>query len=100
MKSKLSSLRKDIDRINIDLLNLLNKRIKTAMKIGVIKARNGLPVSDMAREREIIHSLVLRNEGPIDTKGLKAIFKSVIRETKRIERITHREQDFTAGQKS
>lgn len=100
MKNRLGLLRKEIDRINDELLDLLNRRVRTAMKIGVIKAQNNLPVSDRSREQEIIRSLVAKNPGPIDSKGVRAIFKSVIMETKRIERIAHREQDFKAGKKA
>lgn len=75
-----------IDRLNHAILRLLQTRVAVAKRIGVIKRKHGLPISDLSREKAILDNLVKENQGPLDDKALLAIFKAIIRETKRLER--------------
>lgn len=75
-----------IDKINHQLLELLNTRVTAARKIGFIKKKKGLPISDPKREKAILDNLVKDNKGPMDNRGIFKIFKAIIAETKRIER--------------
>ncbi len=77
--------RKKIDDINLDILALMHKRVDAAKRIGEIKKSRGLAISDASREKAIIDHLVKQNKGPLDNKGLRSIFRTIIRETKRIE---------------
>ena len=49
----INELRKDIDRIDEELVSLIRERMETAAKIGEYKRENNLPVYDPAREREL-----------------------------------------------
>ena len=49
----INELRKDIDRIDKELVSLVRERMETAAKIGQYKRENNLPVYDPAREREL-----------------------------------------------
>ncbi|MBQ7120288.1 MAG: chorismate mutase [Oscillospiraceae bacterium] len=49
----MNELRKDIDRIDEELVSLIRERMETAAKIGEYKRENNLPVYDPAREREL-----------------------------------------------
>jgi chorismate mutase len=75
-----------IDAINRALLKLLQRRVAAAMRIGAIKKKKGLAISDRGREQAILDHLVKLNKGPVDEKGVRVIFKAIIKETKRIER--------------
>ncbi len=50
----LQDLRKNIDQIDNELLELFEKRMKTALDIAQYKKDNNLPVMDPKRERELI----------------------------------------------
>jgi len=78
--------RSRIDKINRALLALLQTRVAAARRIGAIKKKNGMAISDRKREKAIVDHLVALNKGPLDEKGVRVIFKTIIRETKRIER--------------
>jgi chorismate mutase len=78
--------RSKIDGINRALLALLQKRVAAAKKIGAIKKKKGMAIADRGREQAILDHLVKLNKGPLDEQGVRVIFKTIIRETKRIER--------------
>jgi chorismate mutase len=97
---RLKPLRNKIDIINVELLRLLNKRVSVAEQIGKIKSNIGAPVSDAAREKMIIDALLEKNSGPMDELAVKRIFGTIIKETKRIERIAHSESKSAPGKKA
>jgi len=95
---ELEPLRKKIDVINKKLLSLLSMRSGIANRIGHRKALLNLPVSDLKREAAILKSLQDANQGPLDSRAVRAIFSVIIRETKRIERKANREQIIKTSQ--
>ena len=58
MKKRLTEIRKDIDRIDDELLGLLIKRLKLGKEIGEVKREIGRVVADEAREKQIFHRLI------------------------------------------
>ncbi len=54
---KLLTLRKKIDACDADLIALLAKRFSYTRKIGKIKAEQGLPAQDSARERIVLEQV-------------------------------------------
>ena len=50
----LASLRSEIDRIDEELVALLNRRAELALQIGQVKQQQGLEVWSAAREDEVI----------------------------------------------
>jgi prephenate dehydratase/chorismate mutase len=85
--------RKEIDRIDQQLIDLLNLRAETAIRLGREKHNAGLPVCDPEREREILERIRSLNAGPLDSDALERIFQQVICESKR------QEERFTARTK-
>lgn len=53
----LDELRAEIDKIDDQLINLFQKRMEVASKIGQYKKENGLPVLNSQREREILNNI-------------------------------------------
>jgi chorismate mutase/prephenate dehydratase len=70
--------RKEIDLIDRKLLDLLNQRLRIAMKIGRIKKEMGGKIYDSKREKEVLERLRTRNKGPLEEKNLKKIFKTIM----------------------
>ena len=52
--NKINKLRKEIDRIDQDLIDLLKNRLSIAKEIGQVKASNLLSINDIDRENKII----------------------------------------------
>ncbi|MBQ3437141.1 MAG: chorismate mutase [Fusobacterium sp.] len=52
--TQLEIFRKEIDEINIKLIELFKKRMEISKKIGDFKKENDIPILDLNREKEII----------------------------------------------
>lgn len=55
---KLTELRKEIDAIDGEVINLIGKRFEISRKIGKIKRENGFVIEDKKRENEIIEDRI------------------------------------------
>jgi chorismate mutase/prephenate dehydratase len=78
MTSPLDRLRSRIDRLDDQLLKLLNERARTARKIGAEKARRREEVYASTRERQILERLEAANRGPLPNEAVEEIFRAVI----------------------
>lgn len=77
--------RGQIDKIDDQLVNLLNERAKLAARLAVLKATAGRPPRDEGREREVLARVFQANGGPLDTKALSNIFRCIMNETRRAQ---------------
>lgn len=75
----IGKLRKQIDHVDGEMLDLLNKRLKIAKQIGKIKKLNKEDVYAPNREKEILLTLVKKNKGPLPNDELKDIFREIIK---------------------
>jgi len=78
--------RSEIDAIDDQLLDLLNKRVGIAVKVGQSKKLNGVALRDPAREREVLERARNKNSGPLDEQAVEKLFSCIIRESRRIQR--------------
>ena len=76
--------RQKIDRLDAELLRLLNRRALIAVKLAAIKIACGLPAYDGRRERQVLARVHSRNLGPFAGESVVRIFACVIRETRKI----------------
>src|SRR4030095_2462972 len=77
--------RSEIDEIDRELLRLLNRRARLAMKVGAIKTAAGLPCCDPEREGMVLGKLKAANPGPLDHEAVTKLFRRIIRESRRVE---------------
>ena len=79
-EEEISPHRENIDRLNNEIINLLNERLQAALSIGEIKKKYGKPVVDKTREQVILNSIRKKAElKGLDPDGLERIFKEIIR---------------------
>jgi shikimate dehydrogenase len=76
--NEITKIRQRIDKIDDQLLNLINRRIRAAGEIGAIKKRSGTAVVDSKRERQIYQRLCALNSGPLKEDALHKVFRAVI----------------------
>ena len=74
----LEKYRKEIDKIDQQIFDLLLKRQEIAANIGKIKERLGLEVFDPARERKILRSLTSKADGNLSYNTIRTIFNEII----------------------
>lgn len=79
--------RKEINRLDSELLRIFNERAALALKIGEIKKERGLPVYDPEREKLIFEAMSTANPGPLENEAITRLFERVIDESRRLERL-------------
>ncbi|HSS18566.1 MAG TPA: bifunctional chorismate mutase/prephenate dehydratase [Pyrinomonadaceae bacterium] len=77
--------RSEIDRLDEELLRLLNQRAQLALKVGELKKDSGLSVCNHTREREVIERMCSLNAGPLDDRAVVELYRVVIHEARRIQ---------------
>ena len=70
------NLRKEIDRIDTELLNLFEQRMDCVKKIGAYKKENNLPLKDAEREKAHLSALCEKSR-PEFEEYVKALFSSL-----------------------
>jgi chorismate mutase len=76
--------RREIDRLDDQLLLLLNQRARIACELGAIKIASGLAAYDGRRERQVLARMRAENQGPLGPGSVVNIFRRIILETRRI----------------
>ncbi len=74
----IEKLRREINKIDDEILKLLNKRAITAIEIGKTKKKIGILPYRPARERDIINSLLKKNKGPLNPEDIKNIYREIM----------------------
>ena len=85
---KIEDWRDEIDRLDEQLVKLLNARSQCAIELGRIKRELGLAIYSPDREREVIAHVTGINPGPLDRTAVRRLFERIIDESRRIERVT------------
>lgn len=83
----IDDIRREIDRLDDELLRIFNARATLALRIGEIKKERGLPVYDPGREKRIFDRMQTANPGPLEDAAIVRLFERVIDESRRLERI-------------
>lgn len=83
--SSLASLREHIDRIDAQILTLLNRRARLAARIGRSKRQDGTRVYVPERERQIFARLGKLNRGPLSNEAVRAIYREIISASRALE---------------
>ncbi len=82
--------RAEIDSIDNELLRLINRRARLAVRVGMIKQRAGRPLCDRDREREVLARAQRVNLGPLTDLAVAKIFRRIIYESRQIQTATAR----------
>ncbi|WP_406696792.1 prephenate dehydratase [Singulisphaera sp. Ch08] len=82
----LASFRSEIDRIDKELITLLNHRAEIALQIGQVKQKQGLEVWSAAREDEVIARALATSRGPLPAETLRLIFRELMSGSRSLQR--------------
>jgi chorismate mutase / prephenate dehydratase len=81
----IAGLRMQIDRIDRELVTLMNQRAKLAHEIGKIKDSQGIAAYDAAREEEVLARISESNRGPLPATAIRAIYRELISASRALE---------------
>ena len=82
----LASLRGEIDRIDKELVALLNRRAEIALQIGLVKQKQGLEIWSPAREDEVLTRALSASRGPLPPETLRLIFRELMSGSRALQR--------------
>ncbi len=85
-QQSLARLRAQIDKLDQQILALINERAKLAAEIGTLKNEHGLEVYSPAREEEVIRHVLARNRGPLSDTCVRAIFRELMSGSRALQR--------------
>lgn len=76
--SSLEKLRREIDRIDDQILSSLNKRIEIVKEIGELKQANNIVAYHPDREKEVYSRLKEKNKGSFPDRALEAVYREIM----------------------
>jgi chorismate mutase / prephenate dehydratase len=84
---ELKTYRVQIDKLDLQILKLINERAGLAAKIGKVKSETNDNVFSPAREEEVITNVVAANKGPLPEVTVRAIYREIISGSRALQRI-------------
>ncbi len=74
----ISEHRKAIDKLDTQIVRLLNERTRHVLAIGELKRKAGEEVYSPQREQAVLNRLCKLNTGPMKNESLKAIYREIM----------------------
>jgi len=75
---RLAKSRNKIDKIDHDIIDLLNKRAEVTLEVRKIKKGLKKDIYTPHREKEIYEKILKNNKGPLREESLKAIYREIM----------------------
>lgn len=85
-RAAIRGLRVEIDRIDREVVTLLNRRARMARRIGVLKAKLGTPIFEPGREAEVLARVAARSRAPLTVSSVEQIFRAVMKVMRELQR--------------
>jgi chorismate mutase / prephenate dehydratase len=79
----IEKLRREIDRLDEELVRLLNRRAALAQQVGTLK--NGAPAYRPEREAEVLRRVAEASGGPLSGARVAAVFREIISACRALE---------------
>ncbi|WP_181349904.1 bifunctional 3-deoxy-7-phosphoheptulonate synthase/chorismate mutase [Thalassobacillus sp. CUG 92003] len=87
---QLDNLRNEMNQVNLQLLDLINKRGELVKEIGEIKQKQGITRFDPVRERDMLDEITDHNEGPFEQSTIEHLFKEIFKAALELQEDDHR----------
>jgi chorismate mutase/prephenate dehydratase len=83
----IKDLRSRIDKLDVQIVELVNKRAALAAEIGKHKDDHGGDIFLPAREEEVYKNILEANKGPLDSATIRAIFREIMSGSRAIQKV-------------
>lgn len=77
--NEMNQLRNKMDKVNLELLELINERAKLVQQIGEIKQKQSMKRFDPVRERDMLNHIINHNTGPFEAGTIEHLFKEIFK---------------------
>lgn len=78
MQKDLDVLRNKIQKIDHEIVSLLNQRIEAVDQIGQIKIKLGMPIIDKEREKHVLSHVMNTSHNPVHSNSIQKIYQTII----------------------
>ncbi len=85
-KPTLDALRRQIDALDRQLVELLNRRAEIVVQVGQLKRENAGPIFVPERERAVLEQVRRHNQGPLPDSCIEAIWRELMSGSFALER--------------
>lgn len=82
----LDARRAEIDRIDLQILRLLNERATAAGRIGDIKKQMTMAIYEPKREEQVFRNVLDNNAGPLSENAVRRLFERIIDEMRLLQK--------------
>src|SRR4051812_25620313 len=86
----LRDLRSRIDKLDVQILDLINKRANLASEIGRVKNDQGDEIFNPAREEEVLSNVLQvndKNKGPLPSETVRAVFREIVSASRALQKV-------------
>jgi chorismate mutase/prephenate dehydratase len=94
----IAKLRRELDRVDGEILGAMNRRAELAQQIGQLKQDDAQRVFDPDREAEVLDRAVAANRGPLGNEAIRAVFRELVSGTRAVQaptRVAYLGPEFT-----
>lgn len=77
-ENKITEHRNEIDEIDKEIVDILNRRAEIVHQIRTLKQQADLSLFDPKREEEIYEKIFSHNKGPLYNENLQEIFEKIL----------------------
>jgi chorismate mutase/prephenate dehydratase len=84
--ASIASLRGKIDRLDQQLVKVMNERAALALEIGKLKSDSGISAYAPSREDEVLCRVLALNKGPLGERAVRAVFRELISGSRSLEK--------------
>jgi chorismate mutase/prephenate dehydratase len=85
--AQIKSLRNQIDKLDLQILKMVNERASLAAQIGQIKNDQGAEVFSPAREEEVFKNVLQGNKGPLDEATVRAVYREIMSGARALQKV-------------
>ena len=82
---RLDSLRREIDKLDLEILELLQRRMALVEQIAFLKRQAGVEVQDAAREEAIFGRLAQEARTPLSPEAVERIFGEILKVSRELQ---------------
>ena len=74
----LRQLRSEIDGIDQQIVELINRRAELVVEVGRVKREHGVPIYTPHRESDVLRRILALNRGPMPARAIEAIYREIM----------------------
>ena len=84
---RLAECREEIDQVDVEILEMINRRTRIVEEIGRIKQDLNMAIYEPKREEQVFHNITSHNHGPLPNDAVKRVFERIIDEMRAVQRL-------------